>query len=223
MHFYSNLLLVVLATVANGQLIGSVGPLTSSSDKAAIKTCNVLDYGATNDNTTDVGQPIIDAFADCGSPDTSGAVVYVPEGDYLLDTWVHLSNGTTWVLQLDGVIYRNSSPSLEGYMFTISDGSDFELFGSTSEGAIQGSGYLYHMQGDYEGPRILSVSGVENWSVHDIALVDAHMFHFVISGATNREVYNMAIRGGDSGGLDGIDVSATKFWIHDVSQFFCKK
>jgi rhamnogalacturonan hydrolase len=150
-------------------------------------------------------------------------VVYVPEGDYLLDTWVDLSNGTTWALQLDGVIYRNSSPSSEGYMFTISDGSDFELFSSTSEGAIQGSGYLYHMQGDYEGPRILSVSGVENWPVHDIALVDAPMLHFVISGATDEEVYNMAIRGGDSSGLDGIDVLATDIWIHDVSQFFCKK
>jgi rhamnogalacturonan hydrolase len=139
MYFYSNLLLVVLATVVNGKLTGSVGPLTSSSYKAAIKTCNVLDYGATNDNTTDVGQPIIDAFADCGGPGTSGGVVYVPEGDYLLDTWVDLSNGTTWALQLDGVIYRNSTPSSEGYMFTISDGSDFELFSSTSEGAKHGN------------------------------------------------------------------------------------
>jgi hypothetical protein len=34
---------------------------------------------------------------------------------------------------------------------------------------------------------------------------------------------NMAIRGGDSGGLDGIDVSATNIWYHDASQFFCKK
>lgn len=43
------------------------------------------------------------------------------------------------------------------------------------------------------------------------------MFHFVISTSTNGEAYNMAIRGGDWGGLDGVDVWGTNIWIHDVS------
>jgi rhamnogalacturonan hydrolase len=34
--------------------------------------------------------------------------------------------------------------------------------------------------------------------------------------ATNAEVYNLAIRGTDLGGSDGIDVSGTNYWIHDV-------
>lgn len=33
----------------------------------------------------------------------------------------------------------------------------------------------------------------------------------------NGEVYNMAIRGGNEGGLDGIDVWSDNVWIHDVS------
>ncbi|KAE8309466.1 RGase E [Aspergillus transmontanensis] len=203
--------LLLIATV-QGQLSGSVGPSTSISDKKAVKTCNVLDYGATNDNTTDVGQPIMDAFEDCGS----GGVIYIPEGDYLIQEWVSLENGTAFAIQLDGVIYRNGTTTSQGYMFGISGGSDFELYSSTSKGAIQGSGYLYHMNGKFTAPRLLHISDVSHWSVHDIALVDAPMFHFVIDDASNGEVYNMAIRGGNSGGLDGIDVSGDNIWIHDV-------
>jgi rhamnogalacturonan hydrolase len=33
---------------------------------------------------------------------------------------------------------------------------------------------------------------------------------------TNGEVYNMVIRGGNEGGLDGVDVWGTNIWIHDV-------
>ena len=205
---------ISLCGVVEAQLSGTVGPLTSSSSKAASKTCNVLDYGAVADNSTDVGQPIIDAFADCGS----GGVIYIPEGDYLIDTWVSLSNGSAWAIQMDGVIYRGATPSSQSYMFEISGGSDFELFSSTAGGAVQGSGYLYHINDDYTAPRLLHISGVSDWSVHDIALVDSPMFHFVIQGGINGEVYNMAIRGGDSGGLDGIDVAGSNIWIHDVRE-----
>jgi len=34
----------------------------------------------------------------------------------------------------------------------------------------------------------------------------------------NGEVYNMLIRGGDHGGLDGIDVWSDNIYIHDVSR-----
>lgn len=42
------------------------------------------------------------------------------------------------------------------------------------------------------------------------------MFHFVINNCTNGEAYNMAIRGGDWGGLDGVDVTCTNCWVHDI-------
>ncbi|GLA78685.1 hypothetical protein AtubIFM55763_011699 [Aspergillus tubingensis] len=158
MHFSFPILAILgsMPFIVQAQLTGHVGPTTSATDKAAVKTCNVLDYGAVADNTTDVGQPIMNAFNDCAS----GGLVYVPEGDYLLVNWVGLVNGTGAAVQLDGVLYRGSDPGSQGYMFSISDGSDIEFFSSTGKGAIQASGYLYHLQGTRVGPRILSVSAV---------------------------------------------------------------
>ena len=47
-------------------------------------------------------------------------------------------------------------------------------------------------------------------------MVDAAAFHFSMDTCANGEVYNLLIRGGDHGGLDGIDVWSTNIWIHDV-------
>lgn len=101
-------------------------------------------------------------------------------------------------------------------MFMIEHSSDFELFSSTSRGAVQGSGYEFHSQGSLDGPRILRLYEVSDFSVHDVALVDSPAFHFSMDTCENGEVYNMAIRGGNSGGLDGIDVWSTNIWVHDV-------
>lgn len=79
-----------------------------------------------------------------------------------------------------------------------------------------GNGYQIHAQGSRTGARILRLGKVNNFSVHDIVLVDAPAFHFSMDTCSNGEVYNMAIRGGDWGGLDGIDVWSNNVWIHDV-------
>jgi rhamnogalacturonan hydrolase len=100
-------------------------------------------------------------------------------------------------------------------MIFIEHTTDFEFYSSTSEGAVQGYGYVFHAAGTY-GPRILRLYEVVNFSVHDIALVDAGAFHFVMDTCSNGEVYNMIIRGGNEGGLDGIDVWGTNIWIHDI-------
>lgn len=42
------------------------------------------------------------------------------------------------------------------------------------------------------------------------------MYHLVMDTCTNGEVYNMAIRGGEWGCLDGIDVWSENIHIHDV-------
>ncbi|OJJ48148.1 hypothetical protein ASPZODRAFT_1529553 [Penicilliopsis zonata CBS 506.65] len=192
------------------QLSGSVGPLTSISAKNSTKNCNVLDYGAVADNSTDLGTPLTDAFDDC----KDGGVVYIPPGSYAMSTWVDLSGGNAWALQMDGIIYRTGTDG--GNMIYIEHSTDFELFSSTSAGAMQGFGYEFHIDDNWDGPRLLRLYDVSDFSVHDIALTDSPSFHFSMDTCTNGEIYNMAIRGADAGGTDGIDVWSNNIWIHDI-------
>lgn len=175
----------------------------------------MTNYGAKADKTTDLGPPLASAWAAC----VKGGVVVIPAGDYVLSTWTTLNGGSKIAIQLDGTIYRGANTA-GGNMILVKRTTDFELFSSTSKGAMQGLGYELHKSGNYAGARLLRLTMVDNFSVHDIALTDAPMFHFVIDTCTNGEVYNMAIRGGNSGGLDGIDVFGTNIWIHDVRIFF---
>nr|Q00001.1 RecName: Full=Rhamnogalacturonase A; Short=RGase A; Short=RHG A; AltName: Full=Rhamnogalacturonan hydrolase A; Flags: Precursor [Aspergillus aculeatus]AAB35485.1 rhamnogalacturonase [Aspergillus aculeatus]CAA58507.2 rhamnogalacturonase [Aspergillus aculeatus] len=198
-----------IPALVSGQLSGSVGPLTSASTKGATKTCNILSYGAVADNSTDVGPAITSAWAAC----KSGGLVYIPSGNYALNTWVTLTGGSATAIQLDGIIYRTGTAS--GNMIAVTDTTDFELFSSTSKGAVQGFGYVYHAEGTY-GARILRLTDVTHFSVHDVILVDAPAFHFTMDTCSDGEVYNMAIRGGNEGGLDGIDVWGSNIWVHDV-------
>ena len=211
--FYKTLSTVFFAALAAAQsanLQGAVGPLTSISQKKAIKTCDITAYGAKADGKSDISSAINGAFSDC----SSGGVVVIPSGDYALANWVTLSGGNGWGLQLDGTISRTGTAG--GNMIFIEHGSDFEMFSSTGKGAIQGNGYVFHLEGSLSGPRLLRFYDMTSLSVHDLALVDSPSFHFSMDTCDKGEVYNMAIRGGDSGGLDGIDVWGTSIFIHDV-------
>src|SRR5438045_2247462 len=95
----------ILPELVAGQLSGKVGPLTSSATKTSKKKCSVLDYGAKADKTTDIGPPLASAHAAC----KSGGTVVIPAGDYVMNTWVSLTGGSGWALQLDGVIYRTGT------------------------------------------------------------------------------------------------------------------
>ena len=210
---YQALILPILAALVAAQsanLRGKVGPLTSISSKRAIKTCDVTDYGAKADGSTDISTALNSAFKAC----STGGVVVVPAGNYALANWVTMSGGNKWALQLDGVITRTGTA--DGNMIFIEHGTDFEMFSSTGKGAIQGNGYKFHIDGSLSGPRILRFYQMTSFSIHDLALVDAPAFHFSMDTCDKGEVYNMAIRGGNSGGLDGIDVWSTNIWIHDV-------
>ncbi|KAH6680504.1 pectin lyase fold/virulence factor [Halenospora varia] len=199
----------LLSGFATAQLSGTVGPTTTTAHKAATKVCNILNYGGVASKTTDNGPAIASAWAAC----KSGGQVYIPAGDYGLATWVTLTGGTAVSINLDGILYRTGTGS--GNMIFVEHTTDFEMYSSTSKGAVQGYGYTFHKEGTY-GPRILRLYEVTSFSVHDIALVDSPAFHFTMDTCTNGEVYNMIIRGGNEGGLDGVDVWGTNIWIHDV-------
>lgn len=199
---------LALSYAQSAELSGKVGPLTSIEDKKAVKTCDITDYGAKSES--DISTAINDAFADC----KTGGIVVIPSGNFTLENWVVLKDGEAWALQLDGVVTRTGTE--EGNMIFIEHTSDFELFSTTSKGAIQGHGYEFHKDDSISGPRLLRLYDVTSFAVHDIALVDSPAFHFAIDSCEDGEIYNIAIRGGAHGGLDGISVWSENIWIHDV-------
>lgn len=188
------------------QLTGSVGPLTSLSSKS--KICNVLDYGGSI-GSSDIGPAILNAYNKCVTTN-SGSTLYVPAGNYNMQTWVTLNHGTKWAFRLDGFITRTSTTG--GHMIVIQNANDFEFYSANSKGGFQGNGY----QCRNAGPRFMRMVTSTNWSVHDIIMVDSPEFHLVVQGGSNGEVYNMVIRGANIGGSDGIDISGDNHWVHDV-------
>ncbi|KAG8839610.1 hypothetical protein FRB91_006866 [Serendipita sp. 411] len=189
------------------QLTGHVGPTTALSSKSNI--CNVLSYGGSI-GSSDIGPAILSAFNNCVTK-TAGSTLYLPAGNYNMQTWVTLNHGSKWAFRMDGFITRTSTTG--GHMIIIQNADDFEMYSANSLGGFQGNGY----QCRNAGPRFLRMVTSTNWSVHDLIMVDSPEFHIVVQQGSNGEIYNMMIRGADIGGSDGIDVSGTNHWIHDVS------
>lgn len=199
----------LLVCVVHAQLSGPVGPLTTRAQKAAIKVCNVLDYGAVADGVTDVGAPISSAWAAC----IAGGIVYIPPGTYGMSTWVDVKNGNKIAIQLDGTIVRIGTAG--GNMIGIKATTDFEFFSGNSKGAIQGYGYEYLSFGNY-GARFIRFTNVDHFSIHGIALVDSPSYYTVFDTCSNGEIYNLILRGLRIGETDGIDIFGTNIWVHDV-------
>ncbi|KAH8646097.1 pectin lyase fold/virulence factor [Xylariales sp. PMI_506] len=187
----------------------TVGPLTSSDTKWGVKVCDVTKYGAVADGVTDFGPALLAAFEACAS----GGIVNIPSGNFAMATWVTLSGGNAWGINLEGTILRTGTAG--GHMIVIEDSTDFELYSSNGGGAIQGYGYEFLKNGEY-GPRLIRLISVNQFSIHDIRLVDSPAFHLILDTCENGEVYNVIIRGGNLGGLDGIDVWGFNMYIHDV-------
>ena len=217
MHFSSFLITTsIFCKTVLGQLYNTskypVGPLTSTQSKWTTKVCNVTDYGAVADGQTDLGPALTAAFNAC----SSGGVVNVPSGIFAMSTFVNLAGANSWAFNLDGTIERTGNVST-GNMISIANSTDFEFYSSNGRGAIQGYGYEILSQGPgIYGPRLLRLTNVTSFAVHDVALVDSPAFHLVMDTCGQGEVYNAIIRGADEGGLDGIDVWGFNIWIHDV-------
>ncbi|KAK5134777.1 hypothetical protein LTR08_006152 [Meristemomyces frigidus] len=197
---------VCLTQLADTSLF-PVGPLASSDIKWNTKVCDVTNYG---NATADLGPPLLAAFNAC----STGGVVHIPSGTYSMSTFVTLSGGSAWAINLEGTIERAGNVT-GGNMIAVTSSTDFELYSGNGEGAIQGYGYKFLSQGSY-GPRLLRLTNVTSFAVHDIALVDSPAFHFVMDTCSQGEVFNIIIRGANKGGLDGIDVWGQQIWIHDV-------
>ncbi|KAB8205934.1 pectin lyase fold/virulence factor [Aspergillus parasiticus] len=236
-----SLLLLLYSTLALGQLIGPVGPTTPLSEKTT--ECNILSYGAVADNSTDISTALETTFNDCVRPNPGSRLV-VPEGQYLLNRGVVLSNATNWAFQLDGLITAayggnweiERSLILQGFagvdllnetingegdhkflldVLVIVNAVDFEFYSSNGLGAFQGQGYLYRNLNNTDRPRLVRLISPTNASVHDLILVDSPKFHIILDFAVNVEAYHLTIRGANLGSYDGIDAIGTNYYIHD--------
>ncbi|CAE6486186.1 unnamed protein product [Rhizoctonia solani] len=209
----------LLTGVIRAQHVGRVGPTVPASSK--VYECNVLNFGAKADNITDVGPAIKSAFNNCIVKNPNSRLI-IPQGNYLLSSTVLLNGGSNWAFQLDGLITLDYSAylsgSVSGNALVFQRMNEFELYSSNGKGAMYG--YLYRSRPNQSGrsgwPRLLHVYLSSNFSVHDIKLVDAPSFHLVVGEATNAEVYRITIRGGNQGGLDGVDISGTNYHVHHV-------
>ncbi|KAI9041361.1 putative rhamnogalacturonase [Aspergillus affinis] len=225
----------------SGQLIGRVGPTTDLSKKTT--ECNILDYGGVADNSTDISDALEKTFNNCVRRH-EGSRLVVPEGEYLINRGVVLSNATNWAFQLDGLVTAayggdwnierglilqgfagvdvlNDTINGEGDhkflldVLVIVNAVDFEFYSSNGRGAFQGQGYLYRNLNNTDRPRLVRLISPINASVHDLILVDSPKFHIILDFAVNVEAYHLTIRGGNLGSYDGIDAIGTNYYIHD--------
>ncbi|PMD24596.1 glycoside hydrolase family 28 protein [Hyaloscypha hepaticicola] len=191
----------------------SVGALTPLSSKT--KVCNILDYGAVADNSTDIGPAIKSAFASCAI--SGRATIYIPPGSYSLQTGVVLNKGSSYAFQIDGLITLTSNGSFSGNAIVIENASDVEVFSSNGLGAINGQGYITRLTSSGQNARLLRLVSCTSISIHDLIFVDSPTFHLVFNSVSNMEAYHITIRGPSLGGTDGIDVACTdNCYLHDI-------
>ncbi|RDW60616.1 endo-rhamnogalacturonase F [Coleophoma cylindrospora] len=219
----------LVLSLTYAQLIDPVGPTTPLSEKK--HECNVLDYGAVADNSTDIAGPLSRAFEHC-SFQLDGLITAKFSGNWTVDRSLILQGSA-------GVTALNTTINGEGDGFFLSDlivivngtfrewqlfdkhdtnskaAVDFELFSENGRGAIQGQGYLYRNGNVTERPRMLRLISPVNASVHDLLLIDSPKFHFVFDFGINIEVYHLTIRGANLGSYDGIDAIGYNYWVHD--------
>ncbi|KII96149.1 glycoside hydrolase family 28 protein [Plicaturopsis crispa FD-325 SS-3] len=187
----------------------------------AAKTCNVLDYGAQANNSTDLGPALTQAYTNCvkGSTTSSPAdtVILVPSGNFLLASGVEFSSASDFTLTISGNIYLPFDPNLAGNMLFWEHCNNVVVNGN---GAIYGNGYRYREGGNLSlypnRPRLIRFENSNNIEITGVTLYDAPMFHVTIIG-NNNVAHNMAIIASHIGETDGFDVSGDNNYVHDVS------
>ncbi|KAJ7832298.1 pectin lyase-like protein [Mycena leptocephala] len=177
----------------------------SASPAAAFIECNVLNYGAVADNSTDLGPALTAAWTKCVIPQVtttvaSNVLLYVPAGNFLLKSNVVFDGAANWNLHIAGNIYLPYLPSLTGTMLT------FE--------------YRYRPGGDLtlnpSRPRLIRFQTCNNCEITAVTLYDAPQFHVTIIG-NNNVAHDMAIIASHIGETDGFDMSGNNNYVHDVS------
>ncbi|CAK5265867.1 unnamed protein product [Mycena citricolor] len=192
----------------------------ASRVSAAVKTCNVLDYGAKADNSTDLGPALLAAWNKCVIPSSTHVAtdtqLVVPAGNFLLRSNAVFDHAAYWNLRILGNIYLPYDPSLGGTMIEFDHCTNIVLSGN---GAIYGNGYRYRPGGNLSlhpgRPRLIRFQSCDNCVITGVTLYDAPKFHVTIIG-NNNVAHNMAIHATNIGETDGFDMSGNNNYVHDV-------
>ncbi|KAJ3751397.1 pectin lyase-like protein [Lentinula detonsa] len=199
-------------------LLGS----TQVQKALAFIECSVLNYGAVADNKTDLGPALTKAWQECVIPQVtttvaSDVLLYVPAGNYLLESTVTFDDAANWNLHIAGDIFLPFNPSLTGTMLTFENCENILLNGP---GAIYGNGYRYRPGGDLtlypSRPRLIRFQNCNDCEITAVTLYDAPMFHVTVIGNSN-EAHDMSIIASHIGETDGFDMSGNNNYVHDVT------
>ncbi|KAJ3893241.1 pectin lyase fold/virulence factor [Lentinula edodes] len=198
--------------------------LSQTQQALAFIECNVLNYGAVADNSTDLGPALTKAWQECVIPQVTTTVatdvlLYVPAGNYLLASTVTFDDAANWNLHIAGDIFLPFNPSLTGTMLTFENCENILLDGP---GAIYGNGYRYRPGGDLSlypsRPRLIRFQNCNDCEITAVTLYDAPMFHVTVIGEQeHNEAHDMSIIASHIGETDGFDMSGNNNYVHDVT------
>lgn len=186
--------------------VASAKPATTVDDKKLKKICSIDQYGS------EAGAALQAAWEAC----KTGGLIVIPAGTHTMSTTVAMSNGAGVAIQFDGVLDVHNSENCPA--ITISNVEDLEVFG-TGAGGMQGNGYLRRKNADTAGTtkqHLLDISHCAKLSVHDLSFADAQYFVLAVFNVKDAEIYNLAITQPNIGGVDSVDVSGERIWVHDI-------
>jgi len=198
------------------------------SQVAAAPTCNIQDYGAKGDGTTDNTKAIQSALNAC----VNGGTVIIPTGTFL--TYSLLVSGvTSYTIQVMGTLKAGTMDNwpVNGLncedFFTITKGNGVTI---TGNGVFDGQGtpwYIAFDQGTlkYTRPRQLVISDSSNVKISHVKLYNSPMMNLILNNIQGGEISYLNItdewyNGGttEPHNTDGIDVgtNSKNIYFHDL-------
>jgi len=157
---------------------------------------------------------MLNAYKSCVTG-SSGAVLLVPSGNFLLNSNV-LLGGSGYTVQIDGTITIAFNTKLAGTMLQWNNCQGITL---TGRGKIMGQGSLWRPNRDlnkYKSrPRLLRFEKCNNCKISGILLNNSPMFHLTVIG-NNNEIFNMVVQADNIGETDAFDISGNNNHVHNV-------
>lgn len=194
--------------------------LVTLYDVSALNTCNVLDFGAVADNKTDIGPALMKAFECAQKSITNRAadtVLLVPAGNYRWASPVAFRKSKFITVTIHGYLHLPYDPKLQGNMMLFSHCNNIIFNG---RGRLYGNGDNYRPGRDLhlnpKRPRLVRFEQCDTVDYSGVDLYDAPLFHLVFSLGTNIHIHHFEIHCLNIGATDGINVSGSNIYVHDV-------